>query len=179
MLCRRNRLCGRAQRQRRTTRLGLPPPPRGRSQLAAAATAYGADWIAEELQHLLADGDFAAALDGFLHLWTGIVLEENFEAGCAVAAGALDPADDSPARSAAAEGFRRWVQILTDAFAQHIERPQAEALAMMCIASVEGALVLVRAERSLRPLQIVGQQLAQLAAVILPPTAAPTSVEPS
>ncbi|MDO8188512.1 TetR/AcrR family transcriptional regulator [Conexibacter sp. JD483] len=136
--------------------------PDGRAQLAAAATEHGADWIAGQLEQLLAAGDPLRALDGFIELWAGIVREEQYMAGCAVAAGALDSTPGSAARRAAAAGFSRWERILTDAFAAHVPVAQAEGLAVTCIAAVEGALILVRAEGTLRPLERVAEQLRQL-----------------
>ena len=81
-------------------------------------------------------------------------------AGCAVAAGALDPDDESPAREAARRGFRHWEALLTDGckragFPAETARP----LAVTCIAAIEGALILVRAEGDEEPLQIVAGQL--------------------
>jgi AcrR family transcriptional regulator len=134
--------------------------PEGRAQLSEAATEYGAEWIAEELEELLADGDIVAAFDGFVELWTGIVLEEHFAAGCAVAAGAMDPDLDSGARTAAQAGFRRWETLLSEAFVRAGLQPdRAAARAVICIAAIEGALIMVRAEGSLRPLELVAEQL--------------------
>ncbi|MDO8208867.1 TetR/AcrR family transcriptional regulator [Conexibacter sp. CPCC 206217] len=136
--------------------------PQGRGQLAEAATEHGAEWIAEQLEEMLAGGDPLAALEAFVDLWSGVVLEEAYQAGCAVAAGALDPDHDSGARRAAAAGFRRWETLLADAFAPHVGADQAQALAVTCIAAIEGALILVRAEASLRPLELVAEQLSRV-----------------
>lgn len=134
--------------------------PDGRGQLAAAATTYGADWIADELEEMLADGDPVKALDLFVAMWTKIVEEEDFEAGCAVAAGALDPEPGSAARAAAQAGFRKWEELLGSAFRRAGIPPEdADAAAVMCVASIEGALILVRAEGDLRPLHVVAEQL--------------------
>jgi AcrR family transcriptional regulator len=137
--------------------------PAGRGQLAEAATTYGAGWIAERLEEMLADGDPIAALDAFVAMWIGIVVEEDMQAGCAVAAGALDPAPDSAARKAARAGFRKWESLLVAAFARAGVQPgRAESLAVTCIAAVEGALILVRAEGELRPLELVAERLREL-----------------
>src|SRR5262245_29315892 len=75
--------------------------PDGRAQLAELATERGADWVAEQLEAILADGDLPGAVDAFVALWSAIVEEERYQAGCAVAAGALDPDPESAARRAA------------------------------------------------------------------------------
>jgi AcrR family transcriptional regulator len=140
--------------------------PGGRAQLSEAATAYGAEWIAGELEEMLADGDLVEAFDAFVAMWTEIVLEEHLQAGCAVAAGALDPEPDSGARQAAAAGFRRWEELLVDACErQGLERDRAEGLAVTCISAIEGALILVRAEGDLRALELVAHHLRGLVAV--------------
>ena len=137
--------------------------PGGRSELAAAATERGADWIEERLGDLLEGDDLLAAFDGFIEMWKEIVTEEDYLAGCAVAAGALDPESESPARDAARVGFRHWENTLTDACLRAgIGRDRAEGLAMTMIAAIEGALILVRAEGDMRPLDVVATSLRQL-----------------
>ena len=72
----------------------------------------------------------------------------------------MDPDRDSGAHRAADAGFRRWVSLLASAFERAGLQPaRAEARAVMCIAAIEGALILVRAEGSMRPLELVHEQL--------------------
>lgn len=140
--------------------------PEGRAQLSEAATAYGAEWIAGELEDMLASGDLVEAFDDFVAMWTGIVREEQFQAGCAVAAGALDPEPGSGARRAAAAGFRRWEELLVDACVRQGLTPErARGLAVTCISAIEGALILVRAEGDMRALELVATHLRGLIAV--------------
>jgi AcrR family transcriptional regulator len=139
--------------------------PGGRAQLSEAATVHGVDWMSDSLEELLESGDLAAALDGFVELWLGVIREEGYLAGCAVAAGALDPEQESPARTAARDGFRRWTSLLAGGFERAgIPAERAEALAVMCISAVEGALILVRAEGDEQPLRTVAGQLRALIA---------------
>jgi AcrR family transcriptional regulator len=134
--------------------------PDGRSQLAEAATEYGVDWMSEQLEALLESGDLLVALDGFIDLWLEVIREEKYMAGCAVAAGALDPDENSPARRAAKEGFRRWEKLLANGFRRAgLSAAQAQGLSVTCIAAIEGALILVRAEGDEGPLETVATQL--------------------
>ena len=91
--------------------------------------------------------------------------DSGFAAGCPVVAGALD----ETTRGAAAAGFRRWEQLLTDSLtANGLAVAHAEALAVMFIASIEGAIVLSRAEGTTRPLERTSDQLRSLLEKELP-----------
>jgi AcrR family transcriptional regulator len=134
--------------------------PDGRAQLSEAATAYGAAWMAERLEALLDAGEPEQALDGFVAFWLELLREEHYEAGCAVAAGALDPDATSGARRAAQAGFRRWRELLAHGLTDGGVAPaRAEGLATLCLAAVEGALVLCRAEGTPAPLEQVAVEL--------------------
>ncbi len=139
--------------------------PDGRAELAQEATRFAADWITGSLERALASGDVLAAHGAFVEQWLGVLRDSRFGAGCAVAAGALAGPPDRGAMRAAADGFRRWEGLLRDAFERHgIEGGRAETLAVSSIASIEGALILCRAEGSTRPLERVGAQLQHLIA---------------
>src|SRR5439155_25382041 len=91
--------------------------------------------------------------------WLAVLRDSGFAAGCPVVAGALDDAT----RRAAAAGFRRWEQLLTDSLTTRgLSDADAEALAVMFIASIEGAIVLSRAEGTTRPLERTADQLRSL-----------------
>jgi TetR/AcrR family transcriptional repressor of lmrAB and yxaGH operons len=128
--------------------------PEGRAQLAQEATSWAADFISHRLEKLLASGDVHEAVDAFVADWHAILDGSEFVAGCPVVAGALD----GTTRDAAAAGFRRWEQLLTDALAAS-GAANAEALAVTIIASIEGAIVLSRAEGTSRPLERTADQL--------------------
>lgn len=137
--------------------------PGGRAQLTELATRRSAEAVAENLEAWLADGDVMRALDGLLARWTQIMTEdENYLSGCTVAAGALDPEPDSAARTAAAEGLHHWEDLLASALETQVGDERARGLAVTCLAAIEGALIFARAERSLRPLELVGEQLRAL-----------------
>jgi AcrR family transcriptional regulator len=131
--------------------------PDGRSQLAEEATEWAADFIARRLEKALATGDILSVVDAFTGDWTATLRESDFAAGCPVVAGALDPTT----RRAAAAGFERWEKLLTDALTA-AGAANAESLAVMFIASIEGAIVLSRAEGTTRPLQRTADQLRSL-----------------
>jgi AcrR family transcriptional regulator len=130
--------------------------PDGRSQLAEEATEWAADYVSRRLEKRLAEGDVAAALDAFAGDYLAVLQDTDFRAGCPVVAGALDPST----RAAAAAGFRRWEELLREALARAgVPAARAESLAVLFIASIEGAIVLSRAEGTTRPLEQASQQL--------------------
>jgi AcrR family transcriptional regulator len=131
--------------------------PEGRAQLAEEATAWAASFITKRLEKSLAEGDVVQALDLFVSDWLVVLRDTEFGAGCPVVAGALDPTT----RRAAAEGFHSWEQLLTDALAA-AGADNPEALAVTFIASIEGAIVLSRAEGTTRPLERTADQLRSL-----------------
>jgi TetR/AcrR family transcriptional repressor of lmrAB and yxaGH operons len=139
--------------------------PNGRAELAEQATRFASDWIARNLERALASGDVLSAHEAFVEDWLAVLRESEFGAGCAVAAGALAGPPDAGARHAAAAGFRRWEGLLREAFEScGMAAARAETLALMSISSIEGALVLSRAEGSTRPLEQVGARLQRLIA---------------
>jgi TetR/AcrR family transcriptional regulator, lmrAB and yxaGH operons repressor len=138
--------------------------PNGRAELAEEATQFASDWITRNLERALASGDVLAAHQALIDDWLAILSDSQFGAGCAVAAGALGP-PDSGARHAAAAGFQKWERLLRNAFESHgMPAARAETLAVLSISSIEGALILSRAEGSTRPLEQVGDQLQRLIA---------------
>lgn len=139
--------------------------PNGRAELAEEATQFASDWITRNLERALASGDVVTAHQAFIDDWLAILTDSGFGAGCAVAAGALAGPPDSGARHAAAAGFRAWERLLRDTFESHgMPSTRAETLSVLSISSIEGALILSRAEASTRPLEQVGAQLQRLIA---------------
>ncbi|MBA2812992.1 TetR/AcrR family transcriptional regulator [Streptomyces sp. KM273126] len=141
--------------------------PEGKQQLATEAVRYAGGAVARILRKEL-DAGPAAGLRAFLALWRGIVVESDFRAGCPVLAVSVEepPADEiPPALAAAAEAFEDWEQLLAGALREHGADPErAPGLAALIVASVEGAIAMCRAKRSMQPLDQVAQQLEALIA---------------
>ncbi|MGO4749323.1 TetR/AcrR family transcriptional regulator [Streptomyces sp. 2MCAF27] len=141
--------------------------PEGKRQLATEAVQYAGTAVARLLRKEL-DAGPAAGLRAFLALWRGIVVESDFRAGCPVLAVSVEepPADGiPPALVAAAEAFEGWEKLLDQALRDHGAAPErAPGLATLIVASVEGAIAMCRAKRSMQPLDQVAQQLEALIA---------------
>lgn len=134
--------------------------PEGRNQILAEALQYAGEAITEVI-------DDAAAMGGlylvrrFVEFWKQLLVASDFTAGCPVVAAAIGAADDEPALTTVAGGiFKHWRDALTRAFVSDgFDEPCAASLAIMCIAALEGAVVLCRSTRSVDPLHDVADQV--------------------
>ncbi len=142
--------------------------PGGKQQLAEEATRRAGDFMAAGLAAAIEHNDPLTALDTFIELWTGILEQSNYEAGCPIVAAALEGNRTPGARASAAVAFNSWEQLLTDALAgQQLDPERARSIATLIIAAIEGAVVLARAEQSAEPLKRVAGELRTLATTIL------------
>ena len=134
--------------------------PEGRNQILAEALQCAGEAITEVI-------DDAAAMGGmylvrqFVEFWERLLVESDFTAGCPVLAAAIGSADEQPQLTTVAGGiFSHWRDALTRAFVSDgFDEPCAASLAIMCIAALEGAVVLCRSTRSVGPLREVAQQV--------------------
>lgn len=136
--------------------------PGGKQELLARATTQAGDKVDALLDTLLQAG----AQDGmrqFLAIWRERLLRSQLRAGCPVLAAAVEePSDgsDSIAREAAAAAFVRWELRLADALQGEGHAPkQAQQLATLLIAGVEGGVALSRAAQDIAPFDRVAAQL--------------------
>lgn len=143
--------------------------PGGKAQLIEETTRYAGDVIAGGLAVALEQKDPASALRRFAEVWSAGLRDSNFAAGCPVVAVALDSQLAPAARDAAGAAFEHWEELLADSFEQHGATPKrARSLATLAVASIEGAVVLSRAQRSTEPLERVAAELAELTATAVP-----------
>jgi len=100
-----------------------------------------------------------AVVERFLGIWRTVLTRSECEAGCAVMAVAAAP-ESADMLAQAAGVFRAWSGQLTDLLGRGgVPGGEASGFAVMMIASVEGAVALSRAERSLEPFEAVARQL--------------------
>jgi TetR/AcrR family transcriptional regulator, lmrAB and yxaGH operons repressor len=139
--------------------------PGGKSQLIEEATRYAGDFIASGLVAALAEDDPVRAIRDFASGWSALLTRSDFAAGCPVVAASLEGERTPGAREAAGAAFARWQEILTGALEPHVgDAQRAGELATLVIAAIEGAVVLVRAQRSPEPLERVASSLERLLA---------------
>jgi AcrR family transcriptional regulator len=134
--------------------------PDGRNQILAEALRYSGDSITAMIDDAAGWGA-KALLREFIEFWERLLTDGDFTAGCPVVAAAIGSDDDEPKLSAEAGVIlSRWCTALTQAFANDgFNDDDAASLAVTSIAALEGAIVLSRSTRCVRPLSQVGEQL--------------------
>ena len=134
--------------------------PQGRSQLLTEALNYAGDSITQVIDAAAERGGMAL-VGQFVAFWERALIGSAYTAGCPVMAAAISTTeDDSILATAAGEIFARWRDALSQTFrTDGFEAADAASLAVMCIASLEGAVVLCRSAGNAEPLHQVGQQL--------------------
>ena len=84
----------------------------------------------------------------FVEGWRAVFVAGGCDRGCAVAATSLGVGDDATLRDAVFEVFEAWTASLTNAFVRAgVKKSQATDYASLCIAVVEGALIMGRTAR--------------------------------
>jgi AcrR family transcriptional regulator len=134
--------------------------PEGRTQILAEALHYAGEAITSEIDGNVDNGGMYLVRK-FVGFWGQLLADSDFTAGCPVVAAAIGPADDERQLPAVAgEIFSRWRAALTRAFvADGFDASDAASLAVMTVASLEGAVVLCRCTHSIEPLHDVAQQV--------------------
>ncbi|MFZ5527737.1 MAG: TetR/AcrR family transcriptional regulator [Pseudomonadota bacterium] len=136
--------------------------PGGKQQVIREAVLFAGARVSAGLNHHLQTG-VAEGLRAFLAIWRDILLRSAFRQGCPVLAAAVEePVDDTAeeALAASAQVFTDWRASLAAALEKEGHAPaSAASLATLVIASVEGAVVLCRAQRSIEPFDQVAAQL--------------------
>ena len=92
----------------------------------------------------------------------------DWQLGCPLATVALEASASSEAvRQTCAQHFAGWeASIAARLAASGVDRDVAHRMAMFALATIEGALMLARVERSARPLEVVGDGLRALVGLV-------------
>ncbi len=146
----------------------------GKAQLAEEATRWAGEFIVAGTVAALDDHDPVKAIDTFRRRWTKVLRASDYGAGCPIVAAALEGDREPSIRDAAGRAFNAWEQVLSDALCRHnIARSRARSVATLLIASIEGAIVVARAQRTSRPLERVAEELQRLVSEALSQAPAP------
>jgi TetR/AcrR family transcriptional regulator, lmrAB and yxaGH operons repressor len=132
--------------------------PRGRVQLIEEAIDRAQQWMGDQINSIKA-GTPAAVVDGYVEIWRQVLETTGFQLGCAIAGlvtGAQNP--DFLDRGLAA--FTAAADALAGRLREvGVADSEAIGQATMLVAAVEGAVLLCRAQRDNKPLQLVAEQL--------------------
>ncbi|MGW3420115.1 TetR/AcrR family transcriptional regulator [Streptomyces phaeochromogenes] len=141
--------------------------PGGKEQLVNEAVGWAGRYAGNRVDRFLAalpeptpGGLFAE----MVRQWTDEYAADGFAGGCPVAAATVDCAKSTDStREAAAAAFATWTgpvaRALTDMGVPH---ERSAPLATLMISTLEGAILMARAERDVRPLTTVARELGPL-----------------
>jgi TetR/AcrR family transcriptional repressor of lmrAB and yxaGH operons len=137
--------------------------PGGKQQLATEAVAQAGTAYGAMLGAALASAHPAEAVAAWAELAAAQLEASGWADGCPVATVALEEAGRSEALAVAChDAFSLWRAALADSFGAHdIEASEADSLATLVLAAIEGGLLLSRTARDQGPLRIVGAELAK------------------
>ncbi|ANJ75237.1 TetR/AcrR family transcriptional regulator [Ralstonia insidiosa] len=136
--------------------------PGGKDELMAAAVDRAGAVLVDALEST-AGMPVDAVVERFLAIWRFVLTQSQCESGCAVLAVTV-ATDSAELLSHATTVFRAWRERLAQLLRRSgLPAAAAKRFATVMIASVEGAVVLSRAERSLEPFEIVATQLMEQA----------------
>lgn len=134
--------------------------PGGKEQLAADTVEWAAAVMERRMERAVRTGDPVAALGIFVDAWREVLEDSNFRAGCPIIAVAAEADAGSTATAAAAAAFTRWQDLIARTLLDAgVGRTDARRLATLVIAGIEGAILLCRARRDIRPLSDVHRAL--------------------
>jgi AcrR family transcriptional regulator len=135
--------------------------PGGRQQLLREAIDYAGEFVAARIER--ATGALEM-LDLLLRDYRDQLVQSDFRAGCPVVAVAIEAGDpESDLYQHASAAFGRWQELIEERLlAQGVDTSRAGELAVLVIASIEGAIVLARARHDVKPLDDVHHQLRTL-----------------
>ncbi|MEU6850742.1 helix-turn-helix domain-containing protein [Actinacidiphila alni] len=141
--------------------------PGGKEQLVNEAVAWGGRYAAKRVARFLAALDEptpSALFAGMVAQWTDEYAATGFDGGCPVAAAAVDCARTTEStREATAAAFAAWTAPLAEALAGMGVPPERSVpLATLMISTLEGAILIARAEQDTRALTTAARELGPL-----------------
>ena len=146
--------------------------PGGRQQMLREAIDYAGHFVAGRIER--ATGALEM-LDALFQDYREQLVRGDFRAGCPVVAVAIEAGDpESDLHEHAGAAFGRWQDLLEQRLvADGVMAARASELAVLVIASIEGALVMARAARDVEPLDKVHRQLRALVDAEIPERSRP------
>jgi len=141
--------------------------PGGKSQLVAEAVERNGRDVSAQLSQLRS-GSPGSVVKEFTALIRPVVEASAAGSSCAVAAGAMagsEQRDPDLLQRTAGDAIASWIDVLRERLERSGVEPQGAAeLASLLIATLEGAHVLVRAERRIEPFDQAARALERLVA---------------
>jgi TetR/AcrR family transcriptional repressor of lmrAB and yxaGH operons len=140
--------------------------PGGKEELAVAAVTHAGEQLERAIGAMLGSSeDLGEVLARLVDALAGGLEASGYADGCPIATVTLEAANSSEAvRRAATAAFDAWLLALkARLIAAGLDPQAAQRRALLVLASIEGALILARAQRELAPLWAVREELVALA----------------
>ncbi len=145
--------------------------PGGKEQLAIEATRAAVNEATDALKQMLAEAKTpAAGVRAYAEAAAELMRESDYTFGCPVSPVILD-ASGGVAELAALcrSAFEEWAGLIATAcIAAGVPKPRAGPLALLAVSALEGALLVARAYRDIKPLMTVGAELETVLSAALP-----------
>jgi TetR/AcrR family transcriptional repressor of lmrAB and yxaGH operons len=138
--------------------------PGGKEELVALAIEKSSESLTELLEQVLATAPTTELALEMITGYFGSQLESSkFEKGCPIATVALEQSATSDAlHEVCSRTYARWQAAIAARLSREGHAAErAEALASFVLATIEGALLLCRAHRSIEPLRRASSELAR------------------
>ncbi|WP_367325067.1 TetR/AcrR family transcriptional regulator [Streptomyces sp. HUAS ZL42] len=141
--------------------------PGGKEQLVNEAVGWAGRYAGNRVTRFLAALDEPTPGGLFAEMvrqWTDEYESDGFAGGCPVAAATVDCAQSTAStREAAAAAFANWTGPVAGALADMgVPEERTAALATLMISTLEGAILIARAERDVRALTTATRELGPL-----------------
>jgi TetR/AcrR family transcriptional repressor of lmrAB and yxaGH operons len=143
--------------------------PRGKEQLATEAIQESGRETQALMQAAIAEHpDPGAALEAAVLALAHQLQDSDFANGCPLATVALEASHTSEnIRKACMDGYERWLQMLqTPIVEQGVPADVARDMACFALSAIEGALLLSRVQRSIKPLETAARTLRMMAGLM-------------
>jgi TetR/AcrR family transcriptional repressor of lmrAB and yxaGH operons len=145
--------------------------PGGKDQLAIEATRAAVEEATQALRQALTEARTPAqGVRAYAEAAARLMRQTDYTFGCPVAPVILDAAGGvAELAELCRQAFATWAGMMRAAFvAAGMSGRRAQALALLAVSSIEGALLLARADRDCGALMTVGAELEALVAAELP-----------
>lgn len=139
--------------------------PGGKKQLVSEAIESAGGFVAGNFAQ--SEDDPAEMIDRFARFYMRELERTDFREGCPLLAAAVAGAKEEAALPAARAFSQIQESLATSLVEAGIEKARAASLATLAISAIEGAIVLSRTEKSVKPLDQTRQELSGIYATAL------------
>ena len=146
--------------------------PGGKAELLRDAIRLAGTLRSQQLTVLLADNNPTHIVDEIIEMFRQQLQTTDYRAGCPVAASLMHGDNYPETMTAAAESFSSWEELITqDLWQRGLTMEHAQSLATLILTSIEGALLLAKAQHDTRALDRIHTELTRAITTALHTTA--------